>query len=77
MENQLVQFEVSSPDELREALTKLPADSKARFAAVRVFGPEVMVRLALPLAGLAHHCVTRHFELPHMPASDLAGEKGS
>jgi hypothetical protein len=65
MENQLVQFEVSSPDELREALTKLPADSKARsprfageagFAAVRVFGAEV---------------ITRHFELPPMSASDL------
>ena len=56
MKNQLVQFEVSSPDELREALTKVPADSKARFAAVRVFGPEV---------------ITRHFELPRMADQDL------
>jgi hypothetical protein len=56
MDTTVAQFEVSSPDELREALTKLPAESKARFAAVRVFGPEV---------------ITRHFELPQMSALDL------
>jgi hypothetical protein len=36
MENQLVQSEVFSPDELREALKKAATDSQERFAAVRV-----------------------------------------
>jgi hypothetical protein len=49
-------FEVSSPEELFEALAKPVADGEAGFAAVRVFGPEV---------------ITRHFELPSMPEPDL------
>ena len=55
MENQLAQFQGASPDELREALSKSAADDQARFAAVRVFGPEI---------------ITRHFELPKMPAPE-------
>jgi hypothetical protein len=43
MDKQIKQFEVSSPDELREALASCPKDG-ARWAAVRVLGQNILTR---------------------------------
>ncbi len=43
MDNKIIQFEVASPDELREALARHEMNG-ARFASVRVFGPRVLTR---------------------------------
>ncbi|MEI6437988.1 MAG: hypothetical protein WCO69_04470 [Candidatus Omnitrophota bacterium] len=55
MENKIIQFEVSSLEELRVALA-LGKVNGARFAAVRVFGPKVF---------------TRHFDQAKVPMPEL------
>ena len=56
MDKKVAQFEVSSPEELREALANHKRNGGERFAAVRIFGP---------------HILTRQFQSPYSSEKDF------